>query len=290
MFIYKKIKSENFKEDITFAISFGFGYTLLYDDYVEENFGLKTALNLSNGKSIFSIENNDIRTFSSKSERKVDFNSSINDYEIDKFNDILTKISLKIKIFEKEVTASGKDSISFDWDVNLSTIDELLVEIYKNFKSDKYKEKYAWIDNIKNIKNSSLIDILNEKLVNFLKTDFLKDDYDNTKIFLDLNTNLEWDEIFEICITKKFRFKNTINILDLKKVLEKKLNNISLIFLKKTNIEIKDSNDNTQESSSIYKCLIFETDLNDKKYLLYKRVWYELKKTMLTKLINNEKK
>jgi AraC-like DNA-binding protein len=72
------------------------------------------------------------------------------------------------EMFEKSMLTGG-DIFSLTVERDITNIDEFLVFCYQRYKQLTYKERFAWIDNIKYVKDKSLAERLNQKLLEEIK-------------------------------------------------------------------------------------------------------------------------
>jgi len=141
-----------------FAIPFGNGKYLLNDDVIEEQFGIKILLN--------TVDKNEFRTI------------NIPNYG----SDHRTK---------NEQMPKKTDISNFGFDVH----NDFLVYCYKRYNSNKYKENFPWLDNIKEVKEKKLKTELNEKLVEDINN------HNSDKIWIAVPEVIDWEKISD------FRFK-----------------------------------------------------------------------------------
>ena len=144
-------------EEKIFAIPFGSGKYLLNDDVIEEQFGIKVLLNsvTKDGFRQLSTSNygGDHRTRNEQTPKK----TNISEFGFDIHSDFLRKATAKSEeeLFNKN-TITGGDLLSVSVPVNISNINDFLVKCYNRYKSDKYKKNFAWLDNIKEVKEKKL--------------------------------------------------------------------------------------------------------------------------------------
>ena len=155
----------NGKEKI-FAIPFGNGKSLLNDDVIEEQFGIKILLNSvpKDGFRQLNIANygGDHRTKSEQTPKKTD----ISEFGFDIYSDFLRKATAKSEeeLFNKN-TITGGDLFSVSVPVTINDVNSFLITCYNRYNSDKYKENFSWLDNIKEVKEKTTKQLLNEELL-----------------------------------------------------------------------------------------------------------------------------
>jgi len=151
-----------------FAISFGYGRTLLKQDVCEERFGIITALNIIDKDTIRSIDKIDIGRDLKSSTESMPKLASMDQFGFDHESELLNKITGKSIENFIEGNVSGKDAFTASIEANISNIDDVLKDLYQYFLSDKYKDHFDWIDQITPIKNKDLIKKLDTEMLNLI--------------------------------------------------------------------------------------------------------------------------
>ena len=78
---------------------------------------------------------------------------------------------------------------------DITNVGELLEYSYARYKEDTYKEKFAWIDNIKYVEDKAKIDILNRQLVNEIRS------CNFDKIWMAVPEVVSWEDIIDFKIS-----------------------------------------------------------------------------------------
>lgn len=73
---------------------------------------------------------------------------------------------------------------------------------YSRYKSNKYKEEFSWLDNIKEVKEKGLKDCLNEELIRQINI------YNFDNVWMAVPEIIEWEKV------REFRFKKSKNGYD----------------------------------------------------------------------------
>ena len=249
-----KINYEN--KDIYFGISFGHGWQMFKDGIIVEK------KNFTNGLK-------DV----SEQLWKV---GSVADFWFNIEQDIMKAVvgeAENEELFGKNIV--GNNSISLSIKKNVDEIGWNIKELYKAYISNKYKEKFDWFDNFSAINDKWLIADLDDKLIEKINTN-------------DTEGVLYWLAIPEVIIwenTKCFTYNNKPNTPEYQDIAfddfrnslqENTANTISIDLLKKKKVSQIDTNDNTIDNWSIYKCLYAEIDLETEKYLLVSWKYYSV--------------
>lgn len=148
-----------------FAVTGGFGFTAINRDKLENNFGLRFALNTIDSKELkaFDVRNIDLKT----KQKRVLFNrgSEIGEFDLDFEQDLINLVSGKSKNEEIGTTVKGSTaSLNLSSKVDFASLGEKCAQILEVYLSNDYKEDFGFIDNIKVVKDKSVIELLNQKL------------------------------------------------------------------------------------------------------------------------------
>ena len=155
-----------------FALSFGYGKSLLKDNAIEERFGLITALNTVEEDGFRKITKTSIGGDSKTSSEQLPLKSSIADFGLDIDRELLNSITA---VGEKEEpfagALSGGLSLSLSAPVNINQVKDYLAIVYRQYSSDKYKELFPWIGRIQEVKEKNVIAQLDSNLLDAIRND-----------------------------------------------------------------------------------------------------------------------
>lgn len=148
----------------TLAICFGHVHIALDDDAFERGFGLRVTLNAVPRGQLRSLDlaTPDAVTFQKRIQASMD--SDVQEFGVDMLRDLARVAggTPSDRGFAKFV--AGKDSLSITCEVEPETIGAKCAEIMTAFRSRSYRREYAWVDNMRVIKERDILDRLDEKL------------------------------------------------------------------------------------------------------------------------------
>jgi len=279
-------KVEIDSEERIFAIPFGYGHSMINKDYCVDDFGLKTVLNLVDRDSIRRIGK---RTLSSEPKNTIEQLSkigNISDFGIDIEQDLIEEITGKPNDdFFGTSLVVGKVAFTASVKYNITNIEEFLKKCFEYYKKDTYKENFAFIDQVKEIKNSEEWD---NKLVEKLKNEEVQ----NIDVWMAIPEIIKWEDVAGFSYSgKKENLFDDITIDDFKNTLsDDKKNNLDLDYLKKNKVYcFKNSSDEEYDNWPIFKCIYCEITDNGRKILLTNGKWYEVAKDFVDEIENNYK-
>ncbi len=276
-----KIKCNN--KDILFGLSFGHGWQMFKDGVIVEQFGIKTALSIIKSE-VKKIEKKNFKNGLKDVSEQLGKIGTVADFGFDIEQDIMRAVvgePENQELYGKN--AVGKDAIGISIKKNVDEVSDILLEIYKAYISNKYKERFDWFDNFSAVNDKKLATDLDNKIVAKINDDNKTDviywlaipeviEWENTKCFKysDRNNATEYqDIIFD-------DFKDSLN--------NDEKTNITVDSLKSKKTQQIDTNDQSIKEWSIYKCLYAEIDFSDEKYLLVAGKYYKVDATYKKKI------
>lgn len=146
------------------AVCFGHIHIALEDDAFERQFGLKVALNSipSNRIRTLDIATPDAVTFQKRVQASKD--SELSQFGFDTVRDLArvaggTPLDITVGKF-----MAGKDSLSLTCEIEVDDLQSKCKQVLTIYKKDDYKTDYAWFDNLKVVKEDSVLQQLDAKL------------------------------------------------------------------------------------------------------------------------------
>jgi len=262
-----------------FAIPFGYGWNLFNHGVWEERFGLKTTLNAVDANNLRRIDKKNMSSIPKDTSEQLSREGIAADFGIDIEQDLIQSITGKSKdeTFGKNIT--GKDALSVSVKVDLAGIKEFLESCHKKYLSDDYKKDFGWIDQIAEVKDLTLTETLNGKLIENIKNNQVE------KTWMAVPELVDWADVSGFSYknnTRDTSRQDDIRLPDfLDSLSEDDKNDLSVEILKRKKIFcFSAQNDQIKHQWSAYNCLYCETndDSNEKTYLLSNGKWYEVEK------------
>lgn len=254
-----------------FAVTFGGGWQMMEKEAIEENFGLRTTLNLINPKGLRSIDKKNLSLVQKRSKENIGKEGVVSDFGIDIDQDLIQSVVGKSKDRSFGSVLSGKDSLHFSTEVDMNNLKEKLVDYYKAYKSEEYKNNFSWIDQIKEVSNRSIIIRLNEKV-----SGYIKENSQEGRIWLSIPEAISWEDVAGFRYgNKKETLYPDLYMADFKGVFADE--NIDTDLFKRVNVYgISRSKENVIYSWKAYRSLNAEVEDNGIKYVLSNGKWYEI--------------
>jgi uncharacterized protein (TIGR04141 family) len=259
-----------------FALPFGRGRFMLNDDYLEEKFGLKVALNSIGEGKVRSIQKRSLDQILRLSQEQASRDATTTEFGFDIDQDLLggvTGTPSEPKYFGARI--SGAESLHLAIPVSMNGLPELLGRVSDKFIDTNYKNNFPWVDHIAEVMSSRRQDELDEALVKEIAAGHV------AGIWMAVPYIVDWVKI------SRFRFVSPGQIwedpdIHLKRFLEAMGNKPLTIELLKTKkvMAIDEQGDKLSEWS-VYKCLYAELDHNKESFVLSGGKWYAVDKTFV---------
>ena len=260
----------------TMAFTFGYGRFLLDTKYFVHDFGIKTALNTLKHDSLRSVDLFTLDDQAVQKKSQAARESGVGVFGIDVSKDVLRAVTGSPKSGVNLKNISGCDSVfSFGIELNIGEISELISTLAGYYNNDSYKGEFSWVDNIRKIKESSEISVLDDHLVTALKTK-------SPDVCITIPELADWDSIWGFSFTRsKNIIKPTIETTDYYANLD--VAAVSVESIKRDRLFVFDVYENETEHQ-IYKSIYFEHKAGDKVYVLFAGAWYEIANDFMTRI------
>lgn len=260
--------------DATFVISFGQGRHLVAKEHLILDFGLRVVLSSVDAKQIRSLDkaSNGEKPLNSRNQGVVA--SNILELLFDPEQDVATSITgISKDSFFNGSLISGRDNVCINTDTTLENIHLLLAEVHKQFNSKAYKKEFAFIDDIKRIRDQEQISKLNDEL-----TFKLDNSLNLENCWLTTPRVIEWGFVsgFAFSTAKRATMHLTLDLDSLLKKLKESSRAVTIEALKRQRILALDANFHRVHSWKAYECLYAEIRTESGYYLLRNGSWFRV--------------
>ena len=257
-----------------FALTFGLGRNLLKLENFEERFGIITAMNLINAQTLRSVDINSLDGNPKSQRIQVGRLGSLIDFELDDVYDILKNINGRVdeNRIEDAKSIGGRQSLSITLTTDIYQIGEVLNQLYSEFQSNAYKEKFPGIDDTREIKDAPEIEMLDANLLEIIQH---SDQYPDSTVALSFPEIVEDSEIHAIRYSNSHTIFDEITLSDMKSVISGSFGeDYAIDTLKRERIRIENAHGMIIRNWSIYKCFVADIRINGHQYVLNDGKWY----------------
>lgn len=256
-----------------FLLTFGYGFSKLNIGACEEQFGIRTALNIGDTEQIRAINRKSISSTPKISLEQLAKLESFSSFGVDVEQDMMQSIVLASKNAETYgKTIVGGASLHVSSPKTIDDIKELLPEIYNSYKADTYKRNgYGWVDNISPVKDKDQIVLLDASLLDTFNN---YTDDDKKGLSASPPDLLDWEDV--LGFSDSGRNNADINDeIDIAIYNQEDAGDIE--YVKGKNVFLwKGSSDSASQQWPLYRCLNFGVEVRGSHFLLSGGKWYEI--------------
>ena len=255
-----------------FALSFGYGYSMIEPAVIKRRFGLRAALNLVDPEQIRSMDRKRLESVAMYTREQAGRGSGLNAFTIDAERELLRSITGASKDKGVGTRVSGKDAFAITGRAGLSEVLERVASWHELSQKDEYKGSFLWVDNIAEERDSAKILSLDSTLEARIR------DGDLEKIWLMPPEILDWADI------DGFKFQNRNRPLCQELEFDvyfsdryRRQSEASIKKMKKDKVLAQSNETGTADPRwSVYGCLYAEVMLDDDLYILDESQWYRV--------------
>jgi len=271
-----------------FAVSFGLGHVKLDPDAFEQDFGLRVVLNTVDPDKLRSA---DIRTPDENTTSRRTQTARRSDqtaFSIDIERDIVRGLAGEPKDATFATRVAGSDGLTLTKEMDVADLPQVCADAYAAFGKSDYKTNFAWIDQIKHVRDKATIDQLDTALVAALNSCL-------TAAIPD-RLHLAYPVIYDPEKARHIRYKgfsstNVHTDLEIGGYVADLNEKAFAAYLPEhlSGHKVHECNDlgkDDGQSWRIKECLVFETDLNGEKYVLSADRWYRIDTNLATEVAN----
>jgi len=260
-----------------FAFAFGYGRYLIEHSLFVQDFGLRTALNTLDDKSLRSVDLHTLEDQPVQKKSQAARDSEVGVFGIDILRDVLRAVTgiPKREVGLMQITG-GDAMFSFGADMEAVDFPALARRIKGYYANDDYKTSFSWVDNVRKVKDDASIEALNAQLVQAVSAR-------NAGIMVTLPEIGAWDTILGFSFTRnKDGVRPVIQSADYIDTIPD-LANLTVEGLKRDRLFVHDVDGNITEHS-VYRCIYFEIVDGDKTKIIFDGKWYEVDATFISRI------
>ncbi len=262
-----------------FAVTFGYGWTLLSEDVAEEKFGLRVTLNSIAEAAIRSVNVTSMEAIANHKQTQSVQHGPIRQFGIDYEQEVVRAISGQPADPKLGVFMVGKGPLAIRARTELSSLPLLLGLYLQQFESEAYKEKFDGIDQISEVLDPQKIESLDAELIAKLN------DRETKGMWLGPPEVINWKEIEGFAFDQPpTTLSADPSIDDLLQELEADSSKTSVAFLKRRHLYGFDGNGDCVKKWSLYKSLHCEISDDVNTSILSNGTWFEVERNFVQKV------
>jgi uncharacterized protein (TIGR04141 family) len=266
-----------------FALTFGYGRSLLKPGTWEEDFGLRVTLNAVDPQRIRSIDRVKFDAISQHSQIQASRYANILEFGLDVEQDLLRAVTGKPRDVTLASQLTGKDALKVDASLDLSSLPELLSRFWDIFNETTYRDHFQWVDQVGEIRDSAQLDQLNAQLIEKINR------LEFEGLWLAIPDRVDWEGI------AGFRYRRSAQgsiypDIHFRSFLEEQgegfVATIDILRNRKRVYLVSYESDAIVTTWPLYRCIYCEINSGDRTFLLNNGKWYRVRSDFL-ELVNS---
>lgn len=268
------------RSDRLFAVTFGYGRTLLAVDCCEENFGLKVVLNSVDPEKLRSIDAHSLDAVPVQIRSQAGTATSLAEFGFDIERDLIYAATGQPKDATLGKQITGRDVVKVTIPLVLDDMGSLLDKLLVQYNATDYKENFGWIDNLAEVRDVALIATLDDAFGEKIKSK----NFDRT--WLALPEIFDWSDLegYKYQRAKQGEFLDDIDWVSYLEFVGDSQPIEVKTFQKHRVLYISAASQIPTREWSIYKCAYCELDIDGRTYALNNGKWYRVNADFLAKL------
>lgn len=268
-------------DDLSFALTFGYGRSFLNQAKVERRFGLKVALNLIDERQIRSLDTKKFDEMVVSTNTQTSRTTELPTFGVNILRDIVRAVTGVAPEASGYKSLSGSDALVLGFDKPVTDLSALLRDLHSNYSATRYKAAFGWVDHLAEVKDPALVSALNEQLVKQLAAS------DTSTTHMAMPENLEWEDIEHFVIVPTVR-QTHFDELDLDAYLGHRATKpaeLTVESLKNRKVSVKFLRSADADARwSVYQCLVSEQRLNGGAYALIEGRWFSIADSLVAEV------
>ena len=264
--------------DKVLAVVFGYGRSLLKENLIERNFGLRVALNIIDPRKMKSVQAATVEDLVVTTQRQASYSVAQEEFGLNIENDIMRGVTGKPDDEKYGNTVTGKDALATSVFMALDELKSKLELYVSAYLKDTYKSKgFEWVDNVKEVKDEILKEALDFELVTAIENK------NADRLYIAPAEIIDWEKTNGFCfsgIGKKTEDPENYTLeVDLMEYLSK-VKSRSNIYdkIKRDKLLVLSSNEEIYPIGTVFNSIIFQTVYEDDTYILVSGNWYRIDK------------
>lgn len=263
-----------------FAVTFGYGRSLLDLSKIEFQFGLRVALNRINPSQLRSLDTKTFEDMVVTTAKAVSRSAELPTFGIDISTDLLRAVTGEPRDTNFAKRLSGSDALVMNIESKSSDLPRLCGELLDAFEDDYYKMDFGWIDQLSLVRDMGLQNRLDELLVSDLSAG------DTGSTHMAVPEPVGWEDIdaFKIGGTRNHEYDD----LDLEAYLVElgeRRSKVGVPTLKSRKVAIRFARSDEFDSRwPLYRCLVSEQRIDGKLYVLVEGRWFAIGDSLVAEL------
>jgi uncharacterized protein (TIGR04141 family) len=253
-----------------FAITFGYGRHLLHPEECESDFGLKVVLNSVAPDQLKSVDAKTVDDITLHTRRDVSRDASLTAFGLDISRDLLRAVTGVPRDSSLGPRLTGANALGLRTRAQVPKLPDLCETLLERYQALDYRAEFAFVDDLR--RERDRVQELEENLVTSLRNWTLDD------LHLAAPEPLDWLEVDgfrfstqsrETEVEADPRISSYLHSLGDREVTMTRLRSDRVVAVGRSDGAVL-------HSWSVYRCIVFETQVDDHLYILSTGDWYRV--------------
>ncbi len=265
------------KPGYVLAYSFGYGKSMLDEDLIVQDFGLKVVVNNIDVNKMTSLKRMRLEDNLLRSDQQAVKDIPLEMFAVDTMREVIGSISGRLlnQTFTNRLKGSDSLQFSFNRKIDKINFEEINSYLIREYNKEKYKKNgFEWIDNITVVKEKNVLKSLNKTLV---------ENINDRKVEFQLPEIREEGDLDKISFTEKGDLVHASNASLFAYLISSPIKNAKS--LNHREVFIKESKKgNIISKWKLKQCLYTETTYNKTNYIFAIGLWFKINSDYTRKL------
>lgn len=268
-----------------FAVTFGYGKSLLQPGAWEEGFGLRVTLNSIDAAKLKSIDHKAFEAVTRHTRTQTSREGSTSDFGLDVERDLVRAVTGQPRDASLGKRLTGMDALVFTAKLELAGLPNLLGLYLARHSAQDYKLNFGWIDNIGEIRDPSLVSTLDKRLVARVRAGTFD------RLWLSIPEIVDWSRIggFKYQLDEK-KLLPDLHVKDFVESVKDPATITEEVLRKRRAFVMDADGEKTVDEWPIYGCIYCEEDYGNETYLLTGGKWYRVERNFVADVNNTVSK
>lgn len=236
-------------------------------------------LNTVNPESVRSVDAKTIEELTLVTRRQASRASTFGTFGLDTNRDLLRGVTGKPRDENFAIRVAGADSLTISVPIGFQELGEKCEQLLSAYLSDAYKEAFDFIDHLRIVQDKSLIEKFEESLIADLKEGRTE------KMHLAPPEPIDWENVSGFTY-RGARHANVYPEMDIDEMVsEINTEALSVNYLRRKDIGVRyRDSERSVDMWPIFSCIAYETESDDRLYVLSTGDWYEVDRDFATRI------
>jgi uncharacterized protein (TIGR04141 family) len=255
-----------------FAIAFGFARHWIDETRVVRRFGMIVTMNVVHPDRIRTIDREEFDTIQRKTRSQTSVSSSLDSFGLNIQRDLVRSVTGQPEDEAFAAHVTGADNLIINVPITFDQLGRKCMEALQHFVSDRYRERYPWIDNFTRVNDPVLISELDQALIQTLRSGEPENAFLTPPDTLDIQEHRGFHyprERRQEPLHPDLRIDELLALFD--------ADQITVENLKKWRIrEYRTDDDSPSRAFHVYDAIVYEATRDQKLYVLSLGEWFEI--------------